>query len=256
MSDPDESTSTGSVPLSSTFLEFCAKVRKDDPSILPEPDKPLQIRHLSEKEGVELADAVLENTNITSLELITEKYTTGFAEAMANYLRTSKRLQRLCFCWIMNHRTLKQHEERLCCFLRAIQESTSLKELVMGSAPVGEASNLALVKMLTHTKSLQSLSLCVRNGTEKLDMAAVRSGLKKNTTLRELTLNFPRDATEITLTLTSLSDHPLLRRLCMCGQALDLTGLDILLLSDNSKISELQIHRPYGYGAGPPIHMF
>jgi hypothetical protein len=42
MSDPNSSTSTGDgVSLSSTFLEFCAKVRKDDPSILPKyPDEP------------------------------------------------------------------------------------------------------------------------------------------------------------------------------------------------------------------------
>jgi hypothetical protein len=54
--------------------------------------------------------------------------------------------------------------------------------------PVGEASNLALVNMLSHTQSLQSLSLYVGNRTENLGVAAVRSGLKKNTTLRELTL--------------------------------------------------------------------
>jgi hypothetical protein len=51
MSDPNDSTSTGDgVSRSSTFLEFCAKVRKDDPSVLPEPDQPLRIRNFSEKE--------------------------------------------------------------------------------------------------------------------------------------------------------------------------------------------------------------
>jgi hypothetical protein len=70
MSDPNDSTSTGDdVPLSSSFLEFCAKVRKDDPSILPEPGKPFIIRHwrMSEKGDVELADALLENNRVAYL---------------------------------------------------------------------------------------------------------------------------------------------------------------------------------------------
>jgi hypothetical protein len=67
MSDRNDSTRTSdSVSLSSTFLEFCAKVRKDDPSVLPEPVQPFKIRQLSEKEDIELADALLENTNVLS----------------------------------------------------------------------------------------------------------------------------------------------------------------------------------------------
>jgi hypothetical protein len=68
MSDPNDSTSTGDgVPLSKTFLEFCAKVRKDDPTFLPELGEPLRFSPLSEKEHIELANALLENTNVTDL---------------------------------------------------------------------------------------------------------------------------------------------------------------------------------------------
>jgi hypothetical protein len=82
-------TSTGDgVPLSSTFLDFCAKVRNNDPSILPPPGNPFSIRQLSEKEGMELADALLENNSVTYLELNTATYTKTFAEAMAKYVRT------------------------------------------------------------------------------------------------------------------------------------------------------------------------
>jgi hypothetical protein len=57
MSDPNASTSSADgVPLSSEFLEFCAKVRKNDPSILPAPANFLRIRHMSEKEDIELAE--------------------------------------------------------------------------------------------------------------------------------------------------------------------------------------------------------
>jgi hypothetical protein len=66
MSDPNGSTSTSDgFSLSLTFLQFCAKVRNNDPSILPEPGKPFKMSHLSERESIELADALLENTSVT-----------------------------------------------------------------------------------------------------------------------------------------------------------------------------------------------
>jgi Ran GTPase-activating protein (RanGAP) involved in mRNA processing and transport len=79
-----------------------------------------------------------------------------------------------------------------------------------------------------------------------MDVAAVQSGLKKNTTLRELKLFLW--GMNISPILTSLSDHPCLRRLCLHGHVVDLTGLDTLLLSNNSKITELDIHV---HGMGP-----
>jgi hypothetical protein len=79
MSDPNDSTLTGTsndgkALLSSAFLEFCAKVRTNDPSILPEPGQPFMIRQSSQKELIELADALLENTSVTYLKLETRQY--------------------------------------------------------------------------------------------------------------------------------------------------------------------------------------
>jgi hypothetical protein len=133
MSDRNDSTSADDgVPLSSTFLEFCAKVRNNDPSILPEPGEPFQIRQLTEKENMELADALLESTSVTFLELGTDNYKKSSAEAMAKYVRTSKHLQRIRWPrnWVQpDNRVLKQREDMFCRLLPAIQESTSLKEL-------------------------------------------------------------------------------------------------------------------------------
>jgi Ran GTPase-activating protein (RanGAP) involved in mRNA processing and transport len=244
MSDPNDSTSIlDDVPLSLSFLEFCAKVREADPSILPEPGQPLRIRTLSEKQHMELADALLENTNVTYLELGTE-YPTSSVEAMAKYLRTSKRLQRIrCNgAWCGNDREMRRCEEILCCFLHAIQESTSLKELHMDLLNGDVPSSLAFGSMLTHTQSLRSLSLRVSRGGNAV--AAAVSGLKKSTTLTELTLE--GGTTTLPPILTSLRDHPLLRKLCLRGNTLDLNGLENVLLSDNSKITELDIHRSYG----------
>jgi Ran GTPase-activating protein (RanGAP) involved in mRNA processing and transport len=234
--------------LSSTFLEFCAKVRNSDPSTLPEPGEPLIILPLSEKEVIELADALLENTNVKSLKLKTDNYTKCSAEAMAKYVRTSKHLQHIRWdrLEVRDGREMKQHEEMFSCFLPAFQESTSLKELHM-ELPRGDGSSiLELENMLTHTQSLRSLTLstgsCQLVG--RAIVAAASSGLKNNTTLRELTLDLSRCASSPIL--TSLKDHALLRRLCLRVDRMDLTGLETVLLSDTSSITELDIHWSYG----------
>jgi hypothetical protein len=254
MSVSNDSTALGTIEdgralLSSAFLEFCAKVRTNDPSILPELGEPLRIRRLGEREGregVEFADALLENTNVTYLELRTFKYTNIYAEALAKYIRTSKRLKR--FDWNGDvgsggdEQELRHSEEIICCILHALQETTSLKKLHINFPLNDLSSNLALENMLTHTHSLQSLHLCI-SPRLSTSLAAASSGLKKNTTLRELTLKHMRGA--ISPIFTSLRDHPLLQRLRLNGDVRNLTGLDTLLLSDTSKITELDIHGSY-----------
>jgi Ran GTPase-activating protein (RanGAP) involved in mRNA processing and transport len=247
----------GNPLLSSTFLEFCAKVRTNDPSILPEPGKPFMIRHSSAREIIELADALLENTSVTYLELERGHYMKSSAEAMAKYVRTSKRLQRIRWKgewkgeW---YRRLQKREEMVCCFLLAFQESTSLKELDMDSPTTEcEPSNLAFENMLKHSQSLRSLHLNFPIGCrEDKAVAAASAGLKKNTSLQELTLEFSRRETTIYPLLTSLRDHPLLRKLCLHGCVGSLSGLETLLLSDASKITELEFDMFDDYKR-PPI---
>jgi Ran GTPase-activating protein (RanGAP) involved in mRNA processing and transport len=255
MSNPNDSTARGTIDdgralLSLIFLEFCTKVRNNDISILPDPGKPFSIRNFSEKEDIELADVLLENSSVTYLDLKTNDYTKSSAEAMAEYVSTSKRLQQIL--WVENsNRELQHREEMFCCFLSAFQESTSLKELRIEFPVTGGTSNLALENMLTHTQSLRSMSLSYPHASLEGWAAAASSGLKKNTTLRELTLEFPLNATTVSPIFTSLREHPHLRRLCLSGQGVNLTGLETLLLSDTSKITELEIHRR-SYG-GPAI---
>jgi hypothetical protein len=240
------SVSTGTIDDGrATFLDFCVKVRNNDPSILPEFGKPFSIRPIRERESIELSDALLENTNVTYLELEPERYTKISEEAMAKYVRTSKHLQRICwndYSWMVGDRDLLHREEILCCILLAIQESTSLKELDIKLPLSGGPSDLAFESMLTHTQSLRSLTLRCYGHQEDIAVAAALSGLKKNTTLRELTLDRKPGATIVSTILTSLRDHPLLRRLCLHGYLVDLTGLEAVLLSDDSKITELEIH--------------
>jgi hypothetical protein len=229
------------------FLEFCANVQKDDPSIMTETGEPFKIRRLSEKEDMELADALLENTNVTYLELVRKRYAKIAAEAMAKYVRTSKHLEHIH--WNGQWGT-RDDSALLCCFLLEFEESTSLKELGIDFCLDDVPSYLALESMLMHTQSLQSLSLIPHSLLGDIAVAATRSGLKKNNTLRELTLDFSRGSTNASSILTSLHDHPLLQKLCLrgCRHGVDLTGLETLLLTDNSKITELEIG-----GRGPPM---
>jgi Ran GTPase-activating protein (RanGAP) involved in mRNA processing and transport len=53
--------------------------------------------------------------------------------------------------------------------------------------------------------------------------------------------------------LTSLCDHPVLRRLCLRGNVEDLTGLETVLLNKNSKLTELDINRNRRAGHQPMI---
>jgi Ran GTPase-activating protein (RanGAP) involved in mRNA processing and transport len=253
MSDPNDSTSNtdDDDSLSSTFVDICFKVRNNDPSILPEPGKPFRIIEMREKEYTELADALLENTNVAYIQLETDDYTKCSAEAMAKYVRTSKSLQRIQWNGELGttYRELRHREKTLCYLLPAFQESASLKELDIDLPLNDGPSNLAFENMLTHTQSLRSLTLsCNADGPlEDTAVAAARSGFKKNTTLRELTLEFPqRRATKFSPIFTSLRDHPRLRRLCLRGsrgKAVNLAGLETVLLSDVSKITELEIYR-------------
>jgi hypothetical protein len=223
-------------------------VRNNDRSILPEPGKSLRLRYLNEKEGIEISDALLENNSVTYLELGTAMYAKGSAEALANYVRTSKRLEHIT--WNGELYSLLQHEEMMCCLLPAIQESTSLKELHMELPPNEEFSYPAFATMLAHTQSLRSLTLTNPIGLplKAIFVAAAEMGLNLNTTLRDLTLELSRDEMTVSPILTSLRDHPLLRRLFLRGWVADLTGLETVLLSHISNITDLDIDMKHVYG--------
>jgi hypothetical protein len=164
-------------------------------------------------------------------------YTKSSAEAMAKYLRTSKRLQRIHLGGELGA-DYQHREDILCCFLSAFQESTSLKEVCINFRLVGGPSKRALKNMMTHTQSLRSLSLiCSVGQLEDIALTTASSGLKKNTSLRELKLEFWQNII-VSPILTSLRDHPLLQKLRLIGRVVDLTVLETVSLSATSKITE------------------
>jgi hypothetical protein len=123
---------------------------------MPDADRPFSIHSMCEREGTELSNVLLENTCATYLLLEMEKYTESSAEAMAKYVRASKHLQRIrCNVDLVadHHRLRRQCPKILCCFLPAIQERSSLKELNINFPLIGRPSHLALKNILTHTQS-------------------------------------------------------------------------------------------------------
>jgi hypothetical protein len=203
---------------------------------------------MREQKGMELASALMENTNVKNIEVWTVEYTIAYARAMANYVRTSRQLQSLRW----GSGDLTYSDDIACCLLHAIQESVAIKELHI-KLPCGDGpSHLAFENMLTHTQNIRSLRLhSMGRRSEDMAVAALLSGLKKNISLRELTLEFSLSATSLSPILTSLCDHPHLRKLCLVGSSIDLTHLETVLRSKNSKITELSIDtRRYG---GQPV---
>jgi Ran GTPase-activating protein (RanGAP) involved in mRNA processing and transport len=229
--------------VSSTFLECCQRLRADDPTVLPRIGAPFVInRRLNERESILLTNSLLKNTNVQSLALNVDHYTFKSAETMGEYLRASKHLQLVR----LEGRPfpdvkLQHHKHVFSILLRALQKSTSLKELSIRNLEVGMLANKVLETLLIRTQSLQKLHLLsTHRALGREEIAALQSALTKSTTLQALSLaDWP--ASTLSSILASLHNHPHLRTLHLNGCAEELTGLDTLLKSNHSKITELVI---------------
>lgn len=236
--------------VSSTFLQCCVRLRADDPTVLPRKGAPFVInRKLSERESIELTNALLQNTNIQSISLNVDHYTSKSAETMGKYLRGSKHLQRVR----LEGRpfpdvNLQRHKQVFSILLRALQESTSLKEISIHNLEIGMLANNSLETFLARTPSLQKLHLLsTHRALYREEIVALQSALTKSTTLQALSLaDWP--ASTLSSILASLHNHPNLQTLHLNGCAEELTGLDTLLKSRHSKITELLIS---GNGGAP-----
>jgi Ran GTPase-activating protein (RanGAP) involved in mRNA processing and transport len=227
--------------VSSTFLECCARLRADDPTVLPRPGAPFMInRRLSERESTELTKSLLKNTNIQSLALNVDHYTIASAETMGEYLRASKHLRQVRLEGRpFPDAKINRHKHVFSILLRALQESTSLTELSIHNLEVGMLSNKALETFLIGTQSLQKLHLLsTHRALDREEIAALQSALTKSNTLQALSLaGWP--ASILSSILISLHGHPRLQTLHLNGCAEELTGLDTLF--NHSKITELLI---------------
>jgi Ran GTPase-activating protein (RanGAP) involved in mRNA processing and transport len=238
MTDDIDSASTWQA-----FGMYCDQLRANDPTVVPGDNLPFKIRPcLSEKEHIELADALTQNTIVKRIFLDVDDFTERSAQAMAEYLRTSKNLYSVILCGSRNN---SESQRVLSCFLLALKEKASLKELSLHDLKLGSASQV-LEKLLMDTQSLQKLQLNCSWQLDQEERAKVQSGLAKNTTLQAITL-----AATLPRILQSLRNHPRLKTLNLSVG--DLTGLDALLQDDNSKITELSVERHYSTSRDQPV---
>jgi hypothetical protein len=127
-------------------------------------------------------------------------------------------------------------------FLTALSCNTSVSELIINTKSVGCAS-VAFQELLTRTHNLRILSV-INYGHEEFDemeIAAITLGFANNTTLRDLKIQGWR-AASLAQVLTAA-----LRKIHLTAASSDyllcLSGLEVLLRSQDSKVKELILEK-------------
>jgi hypothetical protein len=150
---------TVSSSLSPTFLSACAKLRANDPSVLPKRNNSFKIRRgLSETEHIVIAKALTHSTAGTSLRLDLHvlNYSGKAAEAMAECIRSSINLHRVYLYLNWNGRSKSQRALQMVfsILLRALLDSTSVEETRLNLECWNIGHELAVCEDLTSLLSL------------------------------------------------------------------------------------------------------
>jgi Leucine-rich repeat (LRR) protein len=134
---------------------------------------------------------------------------------------------------------------------QALSRNTSVSKLCVDTKTVGFAS-VAFQELLNRTQTLQTMSVIryLHYQDEDLDevqTAAIASGFAHNTTLRDLKIQGWREA-DLASVLTALQNHPALRKIHLIRSPdrdllPSLSGLEVLLRSQDSKVTELVLER-------------
>jgi Ran GTPase-activating protein (RanGAP) involved in mRNA processing and transport len=252
MSDTD--TDGDEALLSVAVRELCLQLRSNDQHILRHISSHVFTNYTSgyfesshyicdcnEAEYIAVFQALKENTSVKHLEFILSERSALFA---AEYLESSKTLQTL-------HLGYDQHFQELpaamSLLLRALSRNTSLMELKIFTGVIRFA-NVAFQELLTCTQTLQKLQIfgSEDEGLNAVQKAAIASGFANNTTLRGLDLDSWGEA-DLEPVLTALQRHPVLKKIRFNALSFDylpsLSGLEVLLRSQDSKVKELVLEK-------------
>jgi hypothetical protein len=172
-------------------------------------------------------------------------YTERSALVAAEYVETSKTLQTLDLGY---GRYQHSHEvfDKISIVLRALSRNTSVTKLIITTDVVRFAS-VAFQDLLTSTQTLQKMEIiCAGNeGFDEVQTATVTSGFANNTTLRGIEVKSWKEA-DLTPVLTALQSHPALHKIFFANTLdsnLSLSGLEVLLRSQDSKVKELVLEQ-------------
>jgi Ran GTPase-activating protein (RanGAP) involved in mRNA processing and transport len=226
---------------------LCDRLRANDPRVLAHDSFfiPFQaLRDYSEGERIQVFQALKENTSVKHIQLWLHGYTKRSAKAAAKYLESSQTLQTLDLRYNGSSQELPKVMSLL---LQALFRNTSVTELFVDTKSV-RFDTVAFQELLACSQTLQRMSV-FRSRNEDLNevhTAAIVSGFANNTTLRDLEFGGWRKA-DLVPVLTALQDHPALQKIKFSASSYDclssLSGLEVLLRSQYSKVKELILER-------------
>jgi Ran GTPase-activating protein (RanGAP) involved in mRNA processing and transport len=236
-------------PISPNIRVLCDRLRSNDSRVLNSISvfTPFKFQgDNSEGENVAVFQALKQNTSVKHIGLWSNGYTKRSAKAAAQYLASSQTLQKLHMWYDVGS---SETPEAMALLFQALSRNTSVTELSVGTESVGCAS-VAFQELLTNTQTLHSLAV-IRYGFEdgelnEVQTAAITSGFANNTTLRDLKFYSWREV-DLVPVLTALQYHPALQKIhfrpayCCSKYLPSLSGLDVLLRSQDSKVTELII---------------
>jgi hypothetical protein len=260
ISDHDDGDEDSSI--SSAVRELCDRLRANDPRMLgfvpfeyddqdyenDDEDYEDERIEYSEGERIKVFQALKENTQVKHIQLWLHGYTKRSAKAAANYLESSQALQTI------DLRVGRFYDELpavVCLLLQALSRNESVTKLCVDTEIVRFAS-VVFQELLTRTQTLKTMAVIryQHDPDEDLDemqTASITSGFANNTTLRDLEFRGWQEA-DLVPVLAALQDHPALQKIQFrptysSGCLLGLSGLEVLLRSQDSKVKELVLER-------------
>jgi hypothetical protein len=208
------------------------------------------LRRFSEAERIAIFQALKENTSVKHVDfsmLFQFHHPKISALTAAEYAESSKTLQTLDFGFSDE----VSECEMISVLLRALSRNTSVTKLIINSNVVRCAIK-AFQKLLTCAQTLQKLKLIdfSDNVLNEVQIAAIASGFANNTTLCDLEFKGWR-AVDLAPMLTALQNHPALQKIKVkqsrlpdqSADTLGLSGLEVLLRSQDSKVKELVLQQ-------------
>jgi Na+-transporting NADH:ubiquinone oxidoreductase subunit NqrE len=153
----------------------------------------------SEVERIEVFQALKETTSVKCirLSLVKRNYTKRSAEVVAEYLESSRTLQKIAFFLAVCRSSHEICEMMISVFLRALSRNTSVTKPII-NIDVLRFSCVAFQELLMCTQTLQTMEVIrYRFGDAELNevqIAAITSGFANNTTLRDLKFRGWREA--------------------------------------------------------------
>jgi Ran GTPase-activating protein (RanGAP) involved in mRNA processing and transport len=243
ISDDDDGDEDSSI--SPAVRVLCDRLRLNDPNVVSHDSffTPFRSeREYSVAEWIAVFQALKKNTSVKHIRLWLHGFTKRSANIAAKCLESSKTLQTIDLCY---DEFFQELPSVISLLLRALSRCTSVSGLIIYTKSIRFAS-VAFQELLTCTQTLQKLKLIgsqlILAFLDEADMAAIISGFANNTTLRELKIEGYR-ANDLAPVLTALQEHPALRKIHLTTAPHDylpsLSGLDLLLRSQDSKVKEL-----------------